>query len=126
VLPLMIANLVAWLLAEAQFKGSIYEYMSKLDGLDLPAHDEDELHHIEIGAFYQCDPGQLSKALPFVAMIYPDQSVSLAMVKLRQGKFEGELVVVNRLNPLEKLGILKLDHILAHLQQGHGDTGSHS
>lgn len=116
VLPLMIANLVAWLLAEKQFKGSIYEYMANLDGLELPAHDEDELHNIPVSAFFKHSPELLPKILPFGAMIYPDQSVSLALVKLKHGKFEGELVVVNRLNPREKLGSLRLQDILSYLQ----------
>jgi hypothetical protein len=123
VLPLMIANLVAWLMAEKQFKGSIYEYMANLDGLELPAGEEDELNHTEVGSFYKPSPELLSKTLPFGAMIYPDQSVSLALVKLKRGKFEGELVVVNRLNPLEKLGTLRLQDILNHLQsQGQNVT----
>lgn len=117
VLPLMIANLVAWLLAEKQFKGSIYEYMANLDGLELPAHEEDELNHIDVHSFYKQSPEILSKPLPYGAMIYPDQSVSVALVKLRHGKFAGELTVVNRLNPLEKLGTLRLQDILTYLQE---------
>lgn len=125
VLPLMIANLVAWLLAEKQFKGSIYEYMANLDGLELPAGEEDELNHTEVGSFYKPSPEMLTKTLPFGAMIYPDQSVSLALVKLKREKFEGELVVVNRLNPLEKLGTLRLQDILNHLQsQGQNVTSN--
>lgn len=122
VLPLMIANLVAWLLAEKQFKGSIYEYMANLDGLELPAHEEDELHHIEVHSFYKHSSELLTKPLPYGAMIYPDQSVSVALVKLKQGKFAGELAVVNRLNPLEKLGSIRLQDILTYMQeQDHND-----
>jgi CIC family chloride channel protein len=117
VLPLMIASLVAWLLSEKQFKGSIYEYMANLDGLELPAHEEDELNHISVQSFYKHSAERLNKTLPYDAMIYPDQSVSVALAKLRLGRFAGELIVVNRLNPLEKLGTLRLQDILTFLQE---------
>lgn len=127
VLPLMITNLVAWLLAEKQFKGSIYEYMAQLDGLELPTHDEDELNRLEVGFVYRQDSEVLLKPLPYKHMIYPDQSISLALDKLRMTKFETELSVVNRLNPTEKLGLLHLQDILDFLKkQGHNDTSSSS
>ena len=123
VLPLMIANLVAWLVSEKQFKGSIYEYMSNLDGLDLPSHEEDDLHTIQVGLVYTPEKALHPKALKYHEMIYPDQTVSVAIDKLKKNKFEQSLIVVNRLNPVEQLGFINLQDILDYLKkQGHNDT----
>lgn len=116
VLPLMMANLVAWLLAEKQFKGSIYDFMANLDGLDLPSHDEDELHHHNIQEIFRSKPEKLSASPAFSNRIYSDQSISIALAKLSKQKFQKELIVVNRLNPLEQLGVLALEDILQYLQ----------
>ncbi len=123
VLPLMIANLVAWLLSEKQIKGSIYEYMSKLDGLELPTHEENELHVIQVGMVYTKETRNHEKPFGYHQMIYPDQTVSLAIDKLKKYKFEQSLIVVNRLNPREQLGLINLQDILDYLKkQGHNDT----
>ena len=90
--------------------------MANLDGLELPAHEEYELLHIDVQSFYKHAREKLDKTLPYDAMIYPDQSVSVALAKLKVGRFTGELVVVNRLNPLEKLGTIRLQDILTYLQ----------
>lgn len=117
VLPLMLANLIAWTLAEMQFKGSIYEFMANLDGLDLPSHDEDELQHMSIAAIFRPKPGELKAPVAFGDRIYADQSVSHALIKLSKQKTHNELLVLNRLNPREQLGTIRLDDILAYLQE---------
>lgn len=117
VLPLMMANLVAWILAEKQFKGSIYDFMANLEGLDLPSHDEDELHHMNISEIYRPSKNKLDQPLPFASKIYPDQSVALALAKLGRQKFQNELIVINRLNPLEQLGVIRLQDIIQYLQE---------
>ncbi len=123
VLPLMIANLVAWLLSEKQIKGSIYEYMSKLDGLDLPEHEDNELHTIQVGMVYTKELRTHHEVMKYNQMIYPDQTVSLAIDKLKKFRFEQSLIVINRLNPREQLGVITLQDILDYLKkQGHNDT----
>lgn len=117
VLPLMLANLVAWLLAEKQFKGSIYDFMANLEGLDLPSHDEDELHQLNIADIYRPEKKILTAPLTYAKKLYPDQSISSALAKLSRQKFQHELVVVNRLNPLEQLGVIRLQDIIQYLQE---------
>ncbi|MGK0367566.1 MAG: CIC family chloride channel protein [Thermoproteota archaeon] len=43
VLPLMIANIVSYLLSNRLVPGSIYERISKQDGIHLPSHEDNEL-----------------------------------------------------------------------------------
>ncbi|MDB9786915.1 chloride channel protein [Bacteriovoracaceae bacterium] len=48
-LPLMIANTVAYFISQRMIKGSIYEIISEQDGVHLPSRDDDEvLESVEI------------------------------------------------------------------------------
>lgn len=43
ILPLMIANIIAYMLSEKITKGSIYEQISEQDGIHLPTRDDEEI-----------------------------------------------------------------------------------
>ena len=43
VLPLMVANLVSYFVAERIQHGSIYDAVAKFEGYELPSHDEEDV-----------------------------------------------------------------------------------
>lgn len=120
VLPLMVANLVSYVIAEKLYPGSIYEAMAKCDGYELPGHEEEDvLSHLSVAKAYEPLEKTLHDTLPFSEVIYPDQSLTQALAKLRHNRHQNYLVVVDRLNPKSQLGVLKLQHILDLISAHH-------
>lgn len=120
VLPLMVANLVSYVVAEKLYPGSIYEAIAKCDGYELPGHEEDDvLAHLSVESAYEPQACQLPHALPFSELIYPDQSLTQALAKLRHNRHQDHLKVVDRLNPRSQLGVIKLQHILDLISSHH-------
>lgn len=120
VLPLMVANMVSYVIAEKLHPGSIYEAIAKFEGYELPSHDEEDLlSHLSVENAFEQQPGILKAQPSYSEVIYPDQSLSYALTKLRKNKHLDHLKVVDRLNPTVQLGTLKLQHILDHIYRHH-------
>jgi CIC family chloride channel protein len=118
VLPLMLANLVAYFLAERISKGTIYEKIAIFEGYELPSHDEEDLlHHMVVEDAYKAKPSELAITLPYSQIIYPDQTLSYALIKLRRTKGLDPLVVVDRMNSHHILGEITMKDIFDHLQK---------
>lgn len=117
ILPLMLGNLVAYFVSSKISHGSIYETMSRYEGIELPSHDEeDTLMNITVEHVYQKIDKKLTKPLPFAELIYLDQSLSYAIVKLKRLGGQHPLVVVDRLDPLHQHGTLTLAQVFDYLQ----------
>lgn len=120
VLPLMVANLVAYVIAEKIKPGSIYEAIAKFEGYELPSHDEeDQLAQLTVENAFEPLTKTLPEALPLTQVIYPDQNLSQALNKLRANRRMDHLKVVDRMNPKYQLGTLKLQHILDLISRHH-------
>lgn len=120
VLPLMVANLVSYVIAEKIYPGSIYEAIAKCDGYELPGHEEDDvLANLSVGSAFEADARELPHPLPYSEVTYPDQSLTQALAKLRHNRHQNQLIVVDRMNPKSQLGVLKLQHILDLISSHH-------
>lgn len=118
VLPLMLACLVSYFLSEKIKPGTIYERVAESEGYELPSHyEEDLLSHTTVEDIYQTNPKETRESFPYARIVYPDQSLSYALVKLR--RFEGEvsLKVVDRMEPNRILGELTLENVIAYLSR---------
>lgn len=117
ILPLMLGNLVAYFVSTRIRHGSIYEIMSRYEGIELPSHDEeDTLMNITVEHVYQSSDAKLKSPLPYSELIYLDQSLSYAIVKLKRLGGGRPLIVVNRLDPLHQHGTLSLAQVFDYLQ----------
>jgi CIC family chloride channel protein len=120
VLPLMVANLVSYFIAEKIHHGSIYEAMATFEGYELPSSEEDDvLSHLIVENAFIPAPQQLKAKLTYAEIIYPDQTLSFALTKLRENKGVDHLKVVDRLNPTSVLGKLQLQHVLDYIARHH-------
>lgn len=120
VLPLMVANLISYFLAEKVSPGSIYERSANFDGYQLPGHEEeDSLAHALVEEVYKRSPSNFDVNPSFAEVIYPDQTLSYALVKLKKHKNKSHLKVVNRVNPKEIYGTIRLEDILDYLSRNH-------
>ncbi len=120
VLPLMVANLISYFLSEKISPGSIYEKSAHFEGYELPHHDEEDLLvQATVEEVYVSDKGQFDTNPSFAEVIYPDQSLSYALIKLKKNKSKKHLKVVNRVNPKEIYGTISLDNILDYLTRQH-------
>jgi chloride channel protein, CIC family len=117
VLPLMLANLTAYFLSEWMERGSVYEKIALYEGYELPSHDDENiLEQATVEDVYVRHPLPTREKLPFVRLIYPDQSLSYAMVKLKRIGGRDPLKVVNRLDPGMVLGEITLQNIFDHIK----------
>lgn len=117
ILPLMLGNLVAYFVSKRINHGSIYEVMSRYEGIELPSHDEeDTLMNITVEHVYTQIDTRLQSPLNYSELIYLDQSLSYAIVKLKRLGGQKSLVVVDRLDPLHQHGTLSLSQIFDYLQ----------
>lgn len=125
VLPLMLSTLVSYFLAEKIKPGTIYERVAYDEGYELPGHeDEDLLHQTVVEDVYLVKGDKLTSALPYEKIIYPDQSLSRALVKLKRLEKGESLIVVDRMNPLIVLGELTLENVFDYLSRKETLTSS--
>jgi len=117
ILPLMLGNLVAYFISNKISHGSIYETMSRYEGIELPSHDEeDTLMNITVEHVYSSTDNRLKNSLSYSELIYLDQSLSYAIVKLKRLGGQQALIVVDRLDPLHQHGTLSLQQVFDYLQ----------
>lgn len=125
VLPLMLACLVSYFLSERIKPGTIYERVAHDEGYELPGHeDEDLLHQTTVEEIYLAKEGQLKENLPYDRYVYPDQSLSVALVKLRRQEASEGLIVVDRMNPQVMLGEITLQNVFDFLSRKETLTSS--
>src|SRR5690606_36220425 len=81
VLPLMLSCLVSYFLSEKIKPGTIYERVAHDEGYELPGHeDEDLLSQTIVEEIYFPKESYLEETLPYAKFVYPDQSLSYALV----------------------------------------------
>lgn len=125
VLPLMLSCLVSYFLSERIKPGTIYERVAHDEGYELPGHeDEDLLNQTIVEDIFLSKPGKVTEALPYVRTVYPDQSLSVALVKLRRLEKGESLIVIDRMNPEIILGELTLQNVFDFLSRKETLTSS--
>ncbi|HLT22751.1 MAG TPA: chloride channel protein [Bacteriovoracaceae bacterium] len=125
VLPLMLSCLVSYFLSERIKPGTIYERVAHDEGYELPSHDdEDLLNQTVVEEIYLSKEGRLDRPLPYAKFVYPDQSLSHALVKLRRLDTDESLIVVDRMNPQVILGEITLQNVFDFLSRKETLTSS--
>jgi CIC family chloride channel protein len=116
ILPLMLANLIAYFIAERVDHGTFYDKMAYYDGYELPGHEEDDyLHHVFVDSVYtRQDPERVSD-MKSSEYLYTDHNLSYAFSKLKRGGMNKALKVVNRMDPGTVIGEISLQQVMDHI-----------
>lgn len=121
VLPLMLASLVSYFLSSKLTPLSMYERVAKFEGYELPGHeDEDLLNQTIVEDVYRPILSELETPLPYAQIVYPDQSLSYALVKLRRAEESMSLKVVDRMKPTQVLGEITMENVFDFLSKRDG------
>jgi CIC family chloride channel protein len=114
ILPVMLANLVAYLVARRLHPTTFFEMVAAQDGLQLPSHErqremrplrvEDAMRPLSVTL-----PGAAEPARDPAPIVYPDESLDVA---LRRFESHTRLLVVSRETGTRVLGELALDDVL--------------
>jgi CIC family chloride channel protein len=112
ILPVMVANLIAYLVSRTLHPVTFFEMVASQDGLDLPSHErqrEQRTLRVEDAMGQAGVPRESPAApVPATAVVYPDQSLDSA---LRVFESHDALTVVSR-KDRQVLGVLTLDDVL--------------
>lgn len=118
ILPLMLANLVAYFLSEKIMKGNLYEKMALFEGYELPHHEEEEyLIHSLVETVYVPVEAYEEEHMSYAHFIYTDQTLAYALNKLKKLGMNKELKVVNRMNSKEVIGVINLQNIFDYVSK---------
>lgn len=118
VMPLMLASLVSYFLSERLSKGTVYEKIAIFEGYELPSHEEEDLlTNMTVESVYTPAAWISDVPLVYQAIIYPDQSLSYALLKLKKLGAKKKLKVVDRLNPNQVLGEISMQSIFDHIEK---------
>lgn len=112
ILPVMVANLIAYLVARTLHPVTFFDMVASQDGLDLPSHERQrEQRLLRVEDAMRLEPGrQLTEVLrPPAPVLYPDQSLDSA---LRLFKSHPALAVVSRQEGRRVLGVLTIEDAL--------------
>ena len=113
ILPVMVANLIAYLLARTLQPVTFFDMVASQDGLNLPSHerqrDERTLRVEDAMRHGGAAPAGADAPPPSAAVVYPDQSLDSA---LRLFKSHTALAVVSRQDGARVLGVLTLEDVL--------------
>ena len=116
ILPVMVANLVAYLLARKLNPVTFFDMVAAQDGLQLPSHERQRdapTLRVEDAMRVAPDPAAVPGAAmadgPLAPVLHPDQSLDTA---LRMFGRHRVLTVVSREDVTRVLGTLKLDDVL--------------
>jgi CIC family chloride channel protein len=116
ILPVMVANLIAYLVARTLHPVTFFDMVASQDGLNLPSHErqrEQRALRVEDAmrdARLEMPPQGVAGAPPSSApVLYPDQSLDSAL-----GVFKSHqaLAVVSRQDGRRVLGVLTLEDVL--------------
>jgi CIC family chloride channel protein len=117
ILPLMLTNLIAYLISERISKNSIYEQIATFEGYELPVHEEDFFTHTTIEDIYVRLESVETKKIEYRELAYPDHSISYAVTKLRRFGPNQSLKVVERLNATKVIGVISMKDIIEFLEK---------
>jgi CIC family chloride channel protein len=109
ILPVMVANLIAYLVARRLNPVTFFDMVASQDGLHLPSHERQrELRALRVeDAMQPVPPGAAPQ--PRAPVVYPDESLDRA---LRVFKSHDELWVVSRQDAASALGVLTVSDVL--------------
>ncbi|MCU1261827.1 MAG: Cl-channel, voltage-gated family protein [Bryobacterales bacterium] len=112
IVPLMISNLISFLVSYRLQREPIYEALAEQEGVHLPGGESrEQLSRLQVGSFMQTAPA-LDLAGPQVeAHVHPDDSLSIALEKMGSAGVTA-LPVVSRANARQILGVVTLHDIL--------------
>jgi CIC family chloride channel protein len=113
ILPLMISNVISYTVAARLQPVPIYDALLRQDGVPMPEHETHrDLRSITVEqAMRAAAPG----AAAGDTVLYPDQSLDLAMLALGRHSLR-EAQVVSRDHPGQVVGVLSLEDISAALR----------
>ena len=110
ILPLMISNVISYTVAARLQHVPIYDALLRQDGVPMPEHETHrDLRSLTVEQVMRASPATVA---PGEAVIFPDQSLDLALLHLGRHSLR-EAVVVTRENPTQGIGILSLADISA-------------
>ena len=111
ILPVMVANLVAYLVARTLHPVSFFEMVASQDGLDLPSHERQrEQRTLRVEDAMRTAPMRNeAPATAVTPVLYPDQPLDSA---LRAFKSHDALPVVSRRDGRDILGMLTVEDVL--------------
>jgi chloride channel protein, CIC family len=116
ILPLMLANLIAYFLSESILKGNLYEKIALFDGYELPHdHDEEYLINAQVAEAFKPQTLEEEPGLHPSEMIYTDHTLAYAMNKLKKLGMNKSLKVVHRMRAKEVIGKISLQDIFDYL-----------
>ncbi len=117
IVPLMISNLISFLVSYRLQREPIYEALAHQEGVHLPGGESrDQLSRLQVGGVMQSAP-ELDIAGPAVegdephAHVHPDDSLSIALERMGTAGVSA-LPVVSRANLRQILGVVTLPDIL--------------
>jgi CIC family chloride channel protein len=110
ILPLMICNVISYTVAVRLQPVPIYDALLRQDGVPMPEHDT--RRDLRAVAVEQAMRAASGSAFPGAAVLFPDQSLDLALLVLGRHSLR-EAQVVSRSDPHQVLGALSLEDIAA-------------
>ena len=109
-LPVMVANLVAYLVARKLTPVTFFEMLAAEDGVRLPSHERQrDVRMRRVEDAMQPAPAPLSET-PGIPAVHPDESLDAALQRFGRHR---TLLVVSRQDVSRVLGTLSLEDVLA-------------
>jgi hypothetical protein len=110
ILPLMISNVISYTVAARLHPVPIYDALLGQDGVPVPDHQT--YHDLRAMTVEQAMRVTASAARPDEPVVFPDQSLDLALLHLGRHSLR-EAQVVDRHDPQRAIGTLSLEDIAA-------------
>jgi CIC family chloride channel protein len=110
IVPVMIANLVAYFVVRQLNRRSFFEMVAAQDGLQLPSLERQrEIRVLRVEDAMSSPDAGYDEALQALPVVHPDQSLDAALRLFEQHR---RLRVVSRRDTTRTLGLLTLDDTL--------------
>jgi CIC family chloride channel protein len=112
IVPLMISNLISFLVSYRLQREPIYEALAHQEGVHLPGSESREhFSRLQVSSIMQSAPELDSAGPEMLEHVHPDDSLSMALEKMG-GAGVKALPVVSRANQRQILGVVTLTEIL--------------